>query len=443
MSTSDSCSDNETPFGSTVSSYLDLREIDGAFKDDFKSVGMFLKYYFLNYSIYFKKSLFIANIIFLERKVSKASFNGQDWVKCKFLLRTTQEHNCPLLLGDFTSWDKHPIPMTTCQEGFEATVMLLKGVYEYKFRADERWMSDSDNPYKSTQYGNSLLFVSIDPNNWKCDHWKVPNLEYIRPNCNFWYFLQVETEVNTELGKAGMRKRPVYVFLPPGYESSADPLPVVYAIDGYNLFSTGTQGRFLDKFLDSKWSNGSLPEFILVAIPSMDVAFPGFGKKDLFVNIFSELGNETYLKFLLQIVVPTIKSKFRVSSDPKQSVIMGDHYGGLISFAASLIHPDTFGKSISLSPSFGYHDRENSSIFDFMRKEKPSLRSSFYLDSSNLAGDNKYMTQAMAAYLSDSKAPIDQYKYENLQFEPLKSKARLSNLDWQLRVEKALQFVLN
>ena len=364
-------------------------------------------------------------------------------MKCKFFLRTTQEYANAQVMGDFTSWDKHPVPLSPCEEGYEATLMLLKGVYEYKFRVDGKWMSDPDNIHKSKQYNNSLLFVNISSSSWKCDHWKMPHLDYIRPNCNFWYFLQVETEVNTALGKAGMRKRPLYVFLPPGYESSPKPLPVVYAIDGYNFFSIGTEGRFLDKYLDAQWGSGSLPEFILVAIPSMDVAFPGFGKKDMFVNNFSELENETYLNFLLEIAVPTIKSRFRVSSDPKHSVIMGDHYGGLVAFAASLMYPDTFGKSISLSPPFGYHDRENMSIFDFMRKEKPSLRSSFYLDSSNLAGDNKHMTQAMASYLSDIKTPLDQYKYENLRFEPLKHKARLSNSDWLLRVEKALQFVFS
>ena len=364
-------------------------------------------------------------------------------MKCKFFLRTTQEYTCAVVMGDFTSWDKHPVPLSPCEDGYEATVMLVKGVYEYKFRADGKWLSDSDNPYKSSQYGNSLLFVSIDPDSWKCDHWKMPTVEYIRPNCDFWYFVQIETEINADLGKAGMRKRPLYVFLPPGYKSSPEPLPVVYAIDGYDLFSTGAQGRFLDRFLDSQWTNGSLPEFILVAIPSMEVAFPGFGKKDMYFNNFSELESETYLRFLVEIVVPTIKSNFTVSSDPKHSIIMGDHYGGLVSFVTSLTHPDTFGRSISISPSFGYHDRENTSIFDFMRKEKPNFRSSFYFDSSNLAGDNKHMTRSMATYLASSKIHLDQYKYENLQFEPLKHKARLSNLDWQTRVEKALQFVLN
>ena len=60
MSTSDSCSDNETPFGSTVSSYLDLREIDGAFKDDFKPVGKFIT--FPLKLLLFENTSFIENI---------------------------------------------------------------------------------------------------------------------------------------------------------------------------------------------------------------------------------------------------------------------------------------------------------------------------------------------------------------------------------------------
>ena len=43
MSTSDSyLSDNETPFGSKVSSYIDVREADGAFKEDFHRASMLI-----------------------------------------------------------------------------------------------------------------------------------------------------------------------------------------------------------------------------------------------------------------------------------------------------------------------------------------------------------------------------------------------------------------
>ncbi|KAI6655975.1 1 carbohydrate esterase [Oopsacas minuta] len=416
MTSSGYSSDNETPFGSTVSSYIDLREVDGAsnFREDFKII---------------------------EKKLSTATFNEQDWVKCKFSLVTDKKYSNVILMGDFTSWDSYPITLQACEKGYETTVMLLKGVYEYKFRADGKWTSDPQNPYKTANYGNSLLYVGINPLDWKCNHWRMPNLEYIRPNCNFWYFIEVPTGLTVEVGKAGLRKRPLYVFLPPGYESASSPLPVVYTIDGYDSFSNGNEGRFLDQFLDSKWKSGSLPEFIFVAIPSMEVAFPGFEKKDLFIKNFSEIENEAYLKFLIDIVVPTIKSKYNVSSDPKHSVIMGDHYGGLAAFVASLLYPETFGQAISLSPSFGYHDRNNSSIFDFMRSQKPTMKSLFYLDSSNIPGDNKHMTEAMATHLSKSKIPSVNYLHQNLCFDPLENKARLSNPDWQMRVEKALHFI--
>ena len=327
--------------------------------------------------------------------------------------------------------------------GYETTVLLLKGVYEYKFRVDDRWLSDPENPYKSEQFGNSLLFVRVDPAGWRCNTWKMPSLEYFRPNCNFYYFLEVETGINVELGKAGMRKRPLYVYLPPGYESNPNPLPVVYALDGYNLFSNGEEGRFIDKFLDSQWDSGLIPEFIFVAIPSMEVAFPGFDKKDILVKNFSKLENESYFKFLLEMAVPVVKSRFRTSSNPKDSIIMGDHEAGLIAFLASLLYPDFFGKSISLSPSFGYHDSNNMSIFDFMRKEKPTMKSSFYFDSSNLPGDNKHVVKSMASHFAFRKIPSSQYRYEDVLLKPLKPMERLSNSDWQMRYGNALEFIFN
>lgn len=348
-------------------------------------------------------------------------------------------------MGDFTCWDKYPISLDTCEDGYEATVMLLKGVYEYKYRVDGKWASDPVNPYRSAYYGNSLLYIDVNPTVWRCDHWKMPPTQYVRPDCNFWYFQEVETGLNTELSKAGMRKRPLYVLLPPSYGPDSAPIPVVYAIDGYDSFSNGKQGRYLDQFLDSKWAQHSLPEFIFVAIPSLAVSFPGFEKKDLFIKDFSDIENETYLKFLLEIVVPTIKSRYNLSLNPAHSVIMGDHHGGLVSFIASLLYPNTFGQAVSISPSFGYHDCNNTTIFDFMRRIKPPLSSFFYLDSSNLPGDNKHTTQAMANYLSTCSCMIPEgnYLYENLHFEPLKHNSRQPNSDWQMRLGKALEYSFN
>ena len=64
------------------------------------------------------------------------------------------------LAGDFNNWK--PEPMTKCENGFQATVKLAPGVYQYKFVVDGLWKVDPSakgsarNDFGTT---NSVLIV--------------------------------------------------------------------------------------------------------------------------------------------------------------------------------------------------------------------------------------------------------------------------------------------
>ncbi len=69
-----------------------------------------------------------------------------------------------LLVGDFTHWQKSPIPMHKGPGGvWEVTVSLAPGIYHYRFLVDGQWRDDPEctlrvpNPY-GTQ--NNVRFVS-------------------------------------------------------------------------------------------------------------------------------------------------------------------------------------------------------------------------------------------------------------------------------------------
>ena len=68
------------------------------------------------------------------------------------------------LAGDFTDWDKAPLPLKKSKEGkWEKTVALPAGLYEYRFIVDGEWQNDPQavdrkpNPYGTE---NSLRLVS-------------------------------------------------------------------------------------------------------------------------------------------------------------------------------------------------------------------------------------------------------------------------------------------
>lgn len=343
------------------------------------------------------------------------------------------------LTGDFSSWDSHPIQMNRVDEGYEVKILLLRGMYEYKFKVNGRWKADPENPIKSAQYGNSILFNGVTFEDWSPVRWQKPELTYIRSECDFEYFRDIQLPLPIILGMYGMRKRPVYILLPPSYASTDKEFPVVYAIDGYNSFSTPKTGKFFDKYLDEQWRNNKIPEFIFVAIPSLDIAIPGTKHKDICFKEFSQAAKEPYVNLLTQVICPSIQSNFRASKNPKDSILLGDHFGGLMAFVVSLLHPELFGQAICLSPTFGYHDKMDCTVFDMMRLLKLQVSSRFYLDSSSLPNGSKNITNQMADTFSLKKLPASQYSYQH---EIITGEMRNEDQHWSVRFGKGLQFIL-
>jgi len=83
--------------------------------------------------------------------------------------RTTFSFSAPeagkvSLVGEFNNWDSSKHPMKCDDNGlWTKTVMLEPGIYEYKFLADENWMTDTKNEHSRLNgYGtlNSLIKVS-------------------------------------------------------------------------------------------------------------------------------------------------------------------------------------------------------------------------------------------------------------------------------------------
>jgi len=67
------------------------------------------------------------------------------------------------LVGEFNNWDPAKHPMKCDNNGlWTKTVMLEPGIYEYKFLADDNWMTDTKNDHSRFNcYGtlNSLITV--------------------------------------------------------------------------------------------------------------------------------------------------------------------------------------------------------------------------------------------------------------------------------------------
>lgn len=131
-----------------------------------------------------------------------------------------------------------------------------------------------------------------------------------------------------------VRRFPVY--LPPGYEASADRYPVIFGLIGF----TGTGAMYLnksflfqplDEILDELILGGKMPGVIYV-MPDCLTAYGG----SQYVNS-SAVGN--YEDYVVKELVPFIDERFRTTG--KRGCVGGSS-GGIGSFTLAAKYPDVF-----------------------------------------------------------------------------------------------------
>lgn len=171
--------------------------------------------------------------------------------------------------------------------------------------------------------------------------------------------------------------RDLVVYLPPGYEDGAQPLPVLYMQDGQNLFDPETahikgQHWRLGETADTLIGAGLLAPLIIVGVgntghsriheytPTSDARLGG-GQAD------------DYGRFLIEELKPFIDRTYRTCSGPDATGLGGSSLGALVSLHIGLARPDVFGRLAVMSPSVWWDGRV---ILKTVRaaRPKPSLR---------------------------------------------------------------------
>ncbi|MES2543974.1 MAG: alpha/beta hydrolase-fold protein [Bacteroidota bacterium] len=145
----------------------------------------------------------------------------------------------------------------------------------------------------------------------------------------------------------------VWVYLPKNYTLKNKKFPVIYILEGQNIFDINkTTNWNIDEMLTELHDN-----VILVGIENTV--------------------NDNLLDFITTVLKPKIDKQFKTKSDAYNTGIIGSSQNGLIAFKAVLNDQKTFGKAGVLSPTVA----ENDSIYDKILKEK-KLKSKIFIFSS-------------------------------------------------------------
>jgi len=152
--------------------------------------------------------------------------------------------------------------------------------------------------------------------------------------------LVVESEVLAGNPLGDPARRPLYVYLPPGYGDSGRRYPVIYVIQGY----TGQ----IDMWL------GRSP-FEPNMIERVDDLFSGVGVRRaivVFVDAWTSLGGSQfinsvatgrYMDYLCDEVVPFIDERYATAGDRDKRALSGKSSGGYGAMVVSMLRPDVFG----------------------------------------------------------------------------------------------------
>jgi metallo-beta-lactamase class B len=167
------------------------------------------------------------------------------------------------------------------------------------------------------------------------------------------------------------RVRRIWIYLPPGYDTSRARYPVLYMHDGQNVFddSTSFVGEWgVDETLDSLRARGD-PGVIVVAVDHG--ASHRLDEYDPWRSPNPRLGGgegDAYVEFLVHTLKPYVDRRYRTLPDREHTGIMGSSMGGLISLYAALRYPEVFGRVGVFSCACWVADP---AIFAYARRAKP------------------------------------------------------------------------
>ncbi len=129
----------------------------------------------------------------------------------------------------------------------------------------------------------------------------------------------------------------VEIYLPPNHSHQGDPYPMGVFFDGGGINEEGFSNtpNIVNKLIAAK----KIPPIIFAMVH----------QKNRMVEL---VGDPDFVDFLINHVVPELRTKYHGTSNPHQTVVGGISLGGLMSMYMGLNHPDIFGKVLSQSGSF-------------------------------------------------------------------------------------------
>jgi enterochelin esterase family protein len=273
--------------------------------------------------------------------------------------------------GDANIWDGTLFPMTH----IDGTAFWYRGqIFEPDARLD----------YKFVLNGSDWI---LDPRNLhQCVSGYGPNSELAMPD----YVYPPEIKYNSGIPHGTFHdtvfysinlsnSRTIRVYTPPSYNpSSSMRYPLILFHDGIEWTSLGYAKNILDNLI----SENKIDPIVAVFVPPVDRSNEyAFNQRFLFED------------FIVEELMPYIRSRYKVRTDPLGNAMTGFSFGGLITTQICYNYPEVFGLCGPMSPAYWPNNQE---VFaNVLNGPKKDLK--FYVDWGSyefeLATDGRILVQ--------------------------------------------------
>lgn len=134
-------------------------------------------------------------------------------------------------------------------------------------------------------------------------------------------------------------ERKLFIYTPANYKPDGRRYPLMLAFTGQHYMRSILPPVTLDNLI----AEGAIPPMVVVGVGSA----PGHHIRDLGLY-------EPFPEFLARELIPWLRQKYHVTSDPGQTIVAGASIGGLAASFAALKHPELFGNVLSHSGSYWF-----------------------------------------------------------------------------------------
>lgn len=180
-------------------------------------------------------------------------------------------------------------------------------------------------------------------------------------------------DVRTTTVAGFLSGRRVWIYLPPGYQSATDRYPVLYLLDGQNLFDqrTAFAGEWqVDETLERLIPAAEIEPIMVVGVDNSAERIAEY--TPWADSSFGGGMAEAHLSAITQVLMPYINARYRTLTGPTNTGIGGSSLGGLFALYTTYTHPEIFGRCAALSPSLWW-DGEHMAGFA-QSSSKPAAR---------------------------------------------------------------------